>query len=96
MPSNAPFPPGPSDDDALQQAQLNAIRNRLAHPIVDRFQPAPNTPTAPPPVDVTDQALQQARLSARLRSLMGMGLDSTFLTNPFTDGGAVSLSGTGY
>lgn len=57
--------------------------------------PAP-IPKPPPPPDVTDQALQQARLSARRRSLLGMGLDSTFLTNPFTDGGAVSLSGTGY
>lgn len=41
--------------------------------------------TPPVPPDLTDEAVQQARIATRKRLLMGSGLQSTFLTGPLGD-----------
>lgn len=42
-------------------------------------------PAPPPPPDLTDVAVRQARLGARRRALGGAGLSSTFLSGPLGD-----------
>lgn len=43
-------------------------------------------PDAPPPApDMTDQVVMMARLAARRRSMMGEGLESTFISGPLGD-----------
>jgi hypothetical protein len=48
--------------------------------------PAPDKIAAPPPPpDLTDVAVRQARMAARRRALGGQGLSSTYLSGPLGD-----------
>lgn len=46
----------------------------------------------PPPPDIADPEVLQARLFARRRAMLGAGMDSTFLTGPLGDMSAVPTS----